>query len=141
MGWKLVTGALLLAGMTAFAEEIKTIQKGAFGGIDQPLQEVVTNKTQWADLWGRHTAGKFPKPEPPEIDFNKSSVIFVSAGRKTTGGYTIEVTEVRRTRDKTEIIVTSKSPKEGALTIQALTAPFDIVEVSRIAGPFIFTKP
>jgi len=140
MGWKLVIGVLWV-GMTAFAEEIKTIGKGAFGVIDQPLQVVVTNKTQWAELWAKHSADKLPKPEPPEIDFNKNTVILVSAGRKTTGGYTIEITDVRRSKDKTEIVVTSKGPKEGALTIQALTAPFHIVEVARIEGPFTFSKP
>ena len=140
MGWKLVIGVLLV-GMTAFADEIKTIGKGAFGAVDQPLQVVVTNKTQWADLWTKHIADKLPKPEPPEIDFSKHSVIFVSAGRKTTGGYTIEVTDVRRSKDKTEIVVTTKGPKEGGLTIQALTAPFHIVEVARIEGSFNFTTP
>jgi hypothetical protein len=140
MGWKLIIG-MLLVGMTAFAEEVKTIGKGAFGAIDQPLQVVVTNKTQWTELWAKHTADKLPKPEPPEIDFNKNSVVFVSAGRKTTGGYTIEVSDVRRSKDKTEIVVTTKGPKEGALTIQALTAPFHIVEVARIEGPFTFTRP
>jgi hypothetical protein len=140
MGWKLVIGLLLVA-MTTFAEEIKTIGQGAFGAIDQPLQTVVTNKTQWAELWAKHTANKLPKPELPEIDFNKNSVVLVSAGRKTTGGYTIEITNVRRSKEKTEIVVTAKGPKEGALTIQALTAPFHIVEVARIEGPFTFIKP
>jgi hypothetical protein len=139
MGWKLVIGVLLV-GMTALAEEIKTIGKGAFGAIDQPLQVVVTNKTQWAELWAKHTANKLPKPEPPDIDFNKKSVVFVSAGRKTTGGYTVEITEVRRSNEKTEIVVTAKGPKEGALTIQALTAPFHVVEVARIEGRFTFTQ-
>lgn len=140
MGWKLALG-MLLVGMTAFAEEIKTIDKGAFGAIDQPLKLVVTNKTQWTELWGKHNANKLPKPEAPEIDFNKKSLIFVSAGRKTTGGYTIEIIDVRRSKDKVEVVVSTKGPKEGALTIQALTAPFHIVEVARIESPFTFTRP
>ena len=140
MGWKLLLGVLLV-GMTVFAEEIRTIGKGAFSAIDQPLQVVVTNKTQWAELWAKHTANKLPKPEPPEIDFGKNSLIMVTAGRKNTGGYMIDVTDVRRSKDKTEIVVASKGPKEGALTIQALTAPFHIVEVARIEGPFTFIKP
>src|SRR5262245_60705390 len=106
MGRKLVIG-MLLVGMTAFAEDIKTIGKGAFSAIDQPLQVVVTNRTQWAELWAKHTADKLPRPEPPEIDFTKKNVILVTAGRKNTGGYTIEVTDVRRSKDKTEIVVAS----------------------------------
>ena len=49
MGWKLAIG-LFLVGMTGFAADLKTIDKGAFGGIDKPLQVVVTNKTQWASF-------------------------------------------------------------------------------------------
>ena len=57
MGWKLAIGVFLL-GMTGFAADLKTIDKGAFGGIDKPLQVVVTNKTQWVELWQKLTANK-----------------------------------------------------------------------------------
>ncbi len=129
---------LLLIGMTAFAEDFKTIVKGAFGGVDRPLQVVVTNETQWVDLWTRHTASAIPKPSIPPIDFSKSSLIFVSSGRKTSGGYSIEISSVKQKNDYTEVTVTSKGPKPGALTAEALTAPFHIVEIPRVSGEVKF---
>src|SRR4051812_20126566 len=139
MGWKFAIGVFLF-GMTGLAADLKTIDKGAFGGIDKPMQVVVTNKTQWAELWQKHTANKIPKPPAPDIDFNKESVILVTGGRKNTAGYSVEITDVRRTKDQTEIVVSTKEPKPGALVAEALSAPFHIVEVSRIQGEVKFKK-
>lgn len=141
MGWKVAIGVLTLA-LASFADEtnrVKTIEKGAFSGIQQPLQVVVTNKTQWAELWEKHTAKKLPKSPPPEINFAKESVIVVTAGRKNTGGYSVEISDVRRSGVKTEVLVSSQQPKPGGFNIQALTAPFHFVEVPKIEGETKFT--
>jgi hypothetical protein len=139
MGWKLAMGVFLL-GVTAFAADLKTIDKGAFSGVDKPLQVVVTNKTQWAELWQKHTANKLPKTPPPQVDFNKESVIFVTSGQKNTAGYSVEITDVRREKGQTEIVVSTKEPKPGALVAEALSAPFHIVELPRIEGEVKFKK-
>ncbi len=122
MGWKLAIGAFVLA-FTLFAEEaprLKTLEKGNFSGIQEPLQLVVTNKAQWDELWAKHTAQKIPKTPAPEINFSKHSVLFVAAGRKNTGGYSVEITDVRRIGDKTEVLVTSKEPKRVDSTFRRL---------------------
>ena len=137
MGWKSAIGVTLTA-MATHAADLKTVEKGAFSGIQDPLQVVVTNQTQWAQLWTKHTARKEPKEPPPEIDFQKQSVIVVTMGRKNTGGYALEITDVRRSGDKTEVIVTSREPKAGGFSIQALTAPFHMVQVPKIEGQVEF---
>jgi hypothetical protein len=140
MGWKIVI-ALLLAAVTSSAEDtnrLKTLGKGAFSGIQEAVQVVVTNQTQWAELWQKHTAQKTPKPPPPEVDFSKETILFVASGKKTTGGYSVEISDVRRAEGKTEVVVTSKEPKPGGFNIQALTAPFHIVAVPRIEGEVKF---
>lgn len=142
MGWRIIVGLLLLAVSTLGAEstDLKTIEKGVFSGIQEPVRVVVTNQTQWTELWAKHNAQKLPTPPLPEIDFDKQSVIFVGAGRKNTGGYSIEVRDVRKVDDHTEVLVATHEPKPGGLTIQALTAPFHIVKVPRIEGEVKF-KP
>jgi hypothetical protein len=141
MGWKLAIGVIFLFASVSFAEEtnrLKTLEKGHFSGIQEALRLVITNKTQWEELWGRHNAQKIPKPAAPEIDFTKESLVFVSSGRKRTGGYSIEISEVRRSADKTEVLVTEKEPKPGGFNIQALTAPFHIVQVPKLEGEIKF---
>jgi hypothetical protein len=142
MGWKIAIGVLLLA-VTSFADEassFKTLDKGGFSGIQQQLEVVVTNKNQWEELWGKHTAQKLPKPPAPEIDFDKQSIVFISLGRKNTGGYSVEITDIQRSGKKAEVLFSSKEPKPGGFTIQALTAPFHIVTTPRIEGEVKFRK-
>src|SRR5688572_10830682 len=106
--------------------EMRTIAKGTFSGIQEPSELVITNKTQWREVWAK--SSKRVPPEPtPEIDFSKESILLVSMGKKNSGGYAVTIDSVER---KGEIIIARvirKSPPEGAITIQALTAPFHIV--------------
>jgi hypothetical protein len=140
MGWKVLIGVLLLA-TVSFAEEanqLRTIEKGTQSGIDKPLQVVVTNKTQWAELWNKHNSQRLPKPPLPEIDFSRESVVFVTTGTKNSGGYAVEISDVKRSGDNAEVLVTAKEPNPGGFAIQALTTPFHIVAVPRIKGEVKF---
>lgn len=140
-GWKLALCALLFMSIHPEASEtnaIKTIARGAFSGIQEPKQVVVTNQAQWDELWEKHMARNDPKKPAPEVDFSKQTVLFVSAGQKRTGGYSVEISDVRQVDDKTEVTVTTKEPKAGGFNIQALTAPFHIVAVPKINGEVRF---
>jgi hypothetical protein len=143
MGWKLQICLLLCGAAVAFAAEgndarIKVIAKGAFSGIQEPKQLVISNQTQFAEIWQKHNARNEPKKPAPAIDFSKESVLFVSLGQKRTGGYAVQVSDVQKKDGQTEIIVQTTSPKAGAMQIQALTAPFAIVAVPKIEGPVKF---
>ncbi len=138
--WKLLAGLLFL-GVASFGMEtnqFRTIGKGAFSAIQEPLQVIVTNQTQWAELWQKHSAQKLPPPPLPEIDFSKETVIFVGLGRKNTGGYAIQVTAIKCGEGKTEVVVATREPKPGGLNLQSLTAPFHIVAAPRIEGAVAF---
>jgi hypothetical protein len=123
---------------TAEAKDVKVIAKGAFSGIQEPKQIVVTNATQWAELWQKHSVKREPKPQPPEIDFSKQTVLFVSLGEKHTGGYGVEIADVKKENGKTEVTVKTKSPKPGGFQIQAITAPFVIVAIPKVEGEVQF---
>lgn len=121
---------------------MRTIGKGAFSGIQETMEVVITNQTQWADIWNKHSARKTPVDAPPEVDFQKESVIFVALGQKRTGGYAVEIAGLQRANDKTEIMVKTRAPKPGGFQLQALSAPFHIVVVPKIDGTVKFTtKP
>ena len=117
---------------------IRTISKGTFSGVQKALQVVITNQTQWTELWARHSAQVKPAKPAPDINFDKESVVFVCLGQKPSGGHSIEITDVRTVDSKTEITVKSRAPKPGGMQLQALTAPFHIVATPRILGPVKF---
>jgi len=143
MGWKLQICLLLCGTALAFAAggsetQIKVIAKGAFSGIQEPKQLVISNQTQFAEIWQKHNVRAEPKKPAPEIDFSKESVIFVSLGQKRTGGYAVQVSDVQKKDGKIEVVVQTTSPKPGGMQIQTLTAPFTIVAVPKIEAPVEF---
>jgi hypothetical protein len=120
-----------LGAAPASSDGFHTIARGAFSGITQPTEQVIKDKAAWEALWAKHAAGAQPAEKLPQIDFPKEMVIFVAMGRKNTGGYKIQITKVEPVGDKLRISVLRSSPPPGAMAIQALTAPFDIVAVAK----------
>jgi hypothetical protein len=141
MGFQLVIAlgiGMLTTLIAAKSPPVRILEKGAFSGIQEKREQIITNEVQWAKLWEQH-AVRIPKTKPaPKIDFDKESVVFVALGTKRTGGYSIEILDLQTTADKTEILVRMKSPKPGAMTIQAITSPFCIAAVPRITKPATF---
>jgi hypothetical protein len=130
---------ILIAGVNA-AEPVKirTLSQGNFSGIQSPSELVITNGTQWAEVWTKHSAQRTPKEEPPAVDFEKETVLFVALGSKPTGGHKVEIAEVRQAGDKTEVLVKIRAPRPGGFSIQALTAPYQAVAIRKVTGPVKF---
>ena len=107
---------------------IRNLAKGAFSGIQEPKQEVIKDKATWQGIWTQHAkAGE----KIPEADFTKEMVLLVTMGQQRTGGYAIEIVRVELAGDRLRISVKRTSPPPDAMTIQALTAPFQIVAVAK----------
>lgn len=144
--WSILAGAIITGCVAAEPDKepgkvkIRTLAKGGFSGIQEPLQVAITNETQWADLWRKHSVQTPSGQAAPKIDWSKETVLFVGIGQKRSGGHTVEITEVQRGNGKTEVIMKTKNPKPGGLQIQALTAPFHIAAVPKITGPVKFKQ-
>jgi len=52
-------------------------------------------------------------------------------GQKPTGGYSIEITGIKRTGTVLAVTVSERRPASGSLTTQALTSPFVAVSIPR----------
>ena len=120
--------------------KMRTIAKGAFSGYQQPAHLIVTNETQWAEVWKKHSAQEKPAKPLPKVDFDKETVLFVALGQKTTGGYSVEISRVDEIVGKTAAFVKTLAPKPGGIQLQSLTAPFHIVAVPKVKGPLAFTS-
>src|SRR6266853_500439 len=122
---------------------IRSLKKGAFSGIREVKQEVVTSAGAWEKLWKQHTQGAGESEKIPAVDFSKEMVVVATMGTKRTGGYAIEIVGVEA-KDKTlKISVKKSSPPPDAMTIQALTAPFHFVAVlkSNLKSEFVTAMP
>src|SRR5687767_7096449 len=133
---------LALAGLlqlnSAESTAMRTIEKGGFSGIQSATNIVVTNATQWTDIWKTHSAQKQPAKPAPEVNFEKETVLIVALGRKPTGGHSVEIKSVEQSGNKVLVTATTRAPRPGGIQIQALTAPFHIVAVPKLTGEVQF---
>lgn len=130
--------AFLAQADAAETPKIRTIAKGAFSGIQEPKQVVVTNSVQWAKLWNEHSAQQTPAKPAPRVDFEKEIVLFVSLGQKRSGGYSVDIVGTTETDGKVEVLLRTREPKRDAFQLQAITSPFHIVAVPKFNGPVKF---
>lgn len=68
-------------------------------------------------------------PPVPYIDFENSQVIGVFMGDAASGGHAIRVERIIDDNDTRMVYVTLEEPGESCMTTQALTRPFQLVQV------------
>jgi hypothetical protein len=136
----LVSGA---ASSGAGRPEFRTLAKGSASGITEAKQEVIKDTAVWEKLWAKHMGLSTPVEKMPAVDLSKDMIVMVTMGRQRTGGYAIEIVKVEPSDRQLRITVKRISPPSGAITTQALTAPFHFVAIpkSDLKPEFVEFKP
>lgn len=118
----------------------RTYLSGERSMINQAETHVLMNEGAWQKLWSRVT-GRDPSGAPRDIDWNKDVMVLICLGQRPTGGYSVQIESIRW-KDAGTITVrfSERQPAPGALTTEALTAPFVIAKVQRPVGNFTFEK-
>lgn len=119
-------------------EKIRTLAKGGFSGFQEPAKIVITNATQFAEVWKKHSAIQSPVKPLPKVDFDKETVLFVALGRRNSGGHAVEIADIKPSEEKTEVLLKVRAPRPGGIQLQAITAPFHLAAVPKIEGPVKF---
>lgn len=76
----------------------------------------------------------------PDIDFAKTTVVAVYAGEKSTGGYSITVSNVQEYASIVMVDVTTTSPGAGCSTTQSITYPYAVVSFKNTGKPVQFSQ-
>lgn len=124
-----MTGCVNERGLSAFP--IRRLEKGSQSGVVELRQAVIKDKASWERLWREHQSGNQPQRPAPEIDFAREIVIFVAMGQQSSGGFAIEIVKVAANPRQLRILFQRQGPPPDAMTIQALTAPFEIVAIPK----------
>lgn len=124
------------------ADRLQTepVHEEAYSGIGESRRAVVRTQAEWRGLWDELAGRQIPRPEPPEIAFDRRMVVVATMGTRPTGGYTIEIEGVHAAEDRVYVEVVEKSPGAGCLTTQALTAPAVAVAVEVRSGEATFLE-
>jgi hypothetical protein len=111
-----------------------------YSGMMTSERVVVHNVADWAAAWEQLVGTIQPRPGLPTIDFAQSVVVIAAMGRKPSGGYGIDVNEVRVLDGNATITVTESSPGEGCVVADIVTAPAAVTVSTRFDGDAKFVE-
>jgi hypothetical protein len=119
----------------AFEVIPEVVAVGNWGGSANQMLEVVKDRARWEAVWGM--IGR--QTPAPEIDFERSMVVFAALEAKGSGGYEVEVSRIlpMPSELRIEILVTNPG---GICPVHMMENwPVQAVVTERLDQPVIFT--
>ncbi|MDQ3906975.1 MAG: DUF885 family protein, partial [Acidobacteriota bacterium] len=92
--------------------------------------ELIENAEQWRRVWDSIGGGR----PLPDVNFATRAVVVAYQGEQRTGGYSIEIAEIRRSGTVLAVTVRERRPASGDVTTEVITSPFVAVSVPRPAS-------
>ncbi|MBI5064792.1 hypothetical protein HZA97_01020 [Candidatus Woesearchaeota archaeon] len=118
---------------------MNTLSIGEYSGVTRPLRQVINDQATFENLWTETVSITFPKPQLPEVDFNKNSVVAVYIGElsHSDGGNLKLVHSIEDIGDAVEIYLKPKnsetpSPPQSEIAVPALSQPYQLVKTEKI---------
>lgn len=96
---------------------------------------VVRSDADWESIW--HLAGLTPPVR--RVDFTRSIIIVAAVGPKPSGGFAVEITEMRAAEGGLQVVVRVTSPGPECRTPDEPTSPSDAVVVDRLDSDVKFS--
>lgn len=119
--------------------ELRTISSGAYAAArpQTPQAIAATDDATYRRLWPTTIGGG----EPPAVDFATDSVVFLLAGAKPTGGWSVMPRGAKVEGDTLVIDAAIQGPPPGAIVTQAFTSPYAVITVKTKAFTDVRWKP
>ncbi|HST52765.1 MAG TPA: DUF885 family protein [Pyrinomonadaceae bacterium] len=89
--------------------------------------ELITDEAAWRRAWEAIGAGR----PLPDVSFDTRAVVVAYQGQQRTGGYSVEITGIKRVGTVLAVSVNERRPASGDVTTEALTSPFVAVSIPR----------
>ncbi len=115
--------------------------RGDSSGITDFTTSVATNEDDWRQLWRSHISYQYDADlTPPAVDFEKSMVVGVFLGNRGTGGYAVNIVEIRKAAGKKTVVYHEDvpSPRDHALAV--ITQPFHLKVIPTTSSTIEFKK-
>jgi hypothetical protein len=90
--------------------------------------QLVTNKSEWENVWLMARGREEPLPPIPTVNFNRQYVVAAFMGERPSSGYKIEITSIIKQGQVLKAHV-KKFETPGMLTV--ITNPFVLVRVPK----------
>ena len=105
--------------------DVQVIAEGAYADAEKAQAVVAFDEAAYLNSW----AALIGQQQPPEVDFETQSVVFVLGGRRLTGGYAVEVRGAEIQGGRLLLDASVRSPARGSISTQALSFPWAVVAV------------
>jgi hypothetical protein len=119
---------------------LETLAAGAYSGCEASADRLISTTAQWAAFWTELHAGQGPEPARPAVDFSAQSVLASCLGTRPSGGHAIRITGVHHAGGQLQVTARETAPGPGCAVTQALTQPYHVISVDRVAGGATFTR-
>jgi hypothetical protein len=111
--------------------QFRTVESGTMSRIERPVLIPITSDAAMRSYF-QEAFGQVPATLPTGIDWNREMLLAVHLGERRTGGYTVEVMDVRRIGpNELSVQYAERPPAPGATVTMALTHPWTLVRVER----------
>lgn len=105
---------------------MSVIARGGYATAESRTAVVATSAADYRRLWSQWIGSG--ENAPPSVDLENGSVVFLLAGTRNSGGWSIEPQAVSVNADGVaEIVAPVKGPGAGAIVTQALTSPYAVL--------------
>lgn len=95
-----------------------------------PSEWLITDSSSWQRAWQESTAEEVP---PLSVDLSENVLALVALGARPSGGYSIEITEVRHHESVLDVFVLAVSPTQDCVVPGGETAPMVAVVIPGVA--------
>ncbi len=116
---------------------VTTIEQGWVSGHPQAWTggiELVQDAAAWNAFWVLHTAGQFPQPAVPFVDFTQEAVLAVFQGMVGHGGVEITVRSLNLSVSTLAVGTVTTGPGIHCPVTAVITQPYHIVRFPRVDG-------
>ena len=118
--------------------DFETIERDFYSGEDTPQNVIVNNINEWEDLWEKTV--NWTPDELPSVNFGESMVLAVYMGEKTSGGFNVEILEVKETEELIIVVTKFTNPETEQGLTTALTQPFHMIKIGKTDKEIIFSE-
>ena len=118
--------------------KFEEVCRGNYCGITDKKNQVITNQKDWEKLWNKTYSIQSPKPKLPEIDFNKEMIVGLFSGEHNSGGYDLEITEIKKNKGEINVSFFYVSPGPKCDVTSALTQPYCFIKLKKSNKKILF---
>jgi hypothetical protein len=101
--------------------------------ITRETKRVFRNERQLASFLARVRA----TGQAPRVDFATRQLLLVSPGPRSSTGYSVEVSQVRRHGDRIDVVVRERTPSLGTNVAARVTYPYRLVSLPRDGAVYV----